>query len=58
MKFYIGTDNGSGQKFYTKEMLLKEIGRMIDDCIANGGTYFDVLVDAYASCYYEEEKGE
>ena len=51
MKFYINTENGSGQKFNTKEDFLKEISLMIDDCIDNGGTYFDVVVDADASCF-------
>ena len=31
---------------------------MIDDCIENGGTYFDVTVDADASCYLVESEDE
>lgn len=44
-------DNGSGMKFRNKEELLKELSMMIDDCIANGGTFFDVQVDSDASCF-------
>lgn len=56
MKFYINTETGSGQKFSNKEAFLKEIGLMIDDCIANGGTYFDTFVDADASCFLVDEE--
>lgn len=54
MKYYIQTssDNGSGMKYNTKEELLKEIGFMIDDCIANGGTYMCFDISADASCFY------
>ena len=45
-------DNGSGMTYKTKEEFMKEIGLMIDDCIANGGTFFDVQVDSDASCFY------
>ena len=55
MKFTINTENGSGQKFSTKESLLKEISLMIDDCVANGGTRFDIEVYADASCFLTEE---
>lgn len=55
MKFHINTMNGSGMKYNTKEDFLKEIGLMIDDCIANGGTYFSAEVDADASCFYNDE---
>lgn len=57
MKFYIQTinDNGSGMKYNTKEECLKEIGLMIDDCIANGGTFISFDVDADASCFYIED---
>lgn len=53
MMFYIETinDNGSGMKHKTKEEFLKEISAMIDDCSANGGTFFDVQVDSDASCF-------
>lgn len=47
-------DNGSGMKYHTKEDFLKEISLMIDDCIANGGTYFDVQVDSDASCFQSD----
>lgn len=61
MKFTIETlnDNGSGMKYSTKEEFLKEISLMIDDCIANGGTFFDVQVDSDASCFapHGEEDG-
>ena len=52
MKFYIGASSGSGQQFETKEDFLYELALMIDDCEANGGTQFDVTVDADASCFY------
>ena len=54
MKYTIETmnDNGSGMAYKTKEEFMKEIGLMIDDCIANGGTFFDVQVDSDASCFY------
>lgn len=57
MKFFISDTytNGSGQKFSTKEDFLRELGFMIDDCIANGGTFFDVTVDTDASCFDTEE---
>ena len=60
MKFYIETinDNGSGMKYNTKEEFLEEISLMIDDCIANGGAFFDVQVDSDASCFCNEEKDE
>lgn len=58
MKFYIETinDSGTGMKYSTKEDFLSEISRMIDDCIKNGATFFDVQVDSDVSCFYEEEK--
>lgn len=58
MKFYIETtnDNGSGMEYNTKEDFLNEISLMIDDCIANGGTYFDAQVDSDASCFYNDEE--
>lgn len=58
MKFYIYTknDNGSGIKYHTKEDFLKEISLMINDCIANRGTYFSIDVDTDASCFYCDEE--
>ena len=47
-------DNGSGMVYKTKEEFLAEISRMIDDCRDNGGTFFDVQVDADASCFCQE----
>jgi hypothetical protein len=57
MEFTIETlnDNGSGMKYNTKEEFLHELSLMIDDCIANGGIFFDVQVDSDASCFYQEE---
>ena len=54
MKYTIETmnDNGSGMAYKTKEEFMKEIGLMIDDCIANGGTFFDAQIDSDASCFY------
>jgi hypothetical protein len=53
MKFYINTlnDNGSGMEYNTKEKFLHKLSLMIDDCIANGGTFFDANIDADASCF-------
>ena len=60
MEFTICTlnDNGSGMEYHTKEELLEEISLMIDDCIANGGTYFTISVDADVSCFYCENTDE
>ena len=54
MEFSIYTlnDSGSGMEYRTKADFLKEVGLMIDDCIANGGTFFSISVDADASCFY------
>lgn len=51
MNFYIGSDSGSGQEFCDKESFLEELSMMIDDCMTNGGTRFDVTVDADAFCF-------
>lgn len=53
MKFTIETlnDNGSGMKYFSKEDFLKEISLMIDDCIANGGTFFDAQIDSDVICF-------
>lgn len=58
MKFTITTlnDNGSGMKYTTKEELLSEISLMVDDCINNGGTFFDVQVNSDASCFYIDDE--
>lgn len=53
--FYIGTDNGSGMEFSSKEDFLQEISMMIDDCGANGGTRFDITVEADADCFYHPQ---
>ena len=53
MKFYIGSETGSGMKFNNKEEFLKELSLMIDNCEANGGTQFDVYVDVDANCFTE-----
>jgi hypothetical protein len=49
-------DNGSGMEYTSKEAFMKEISLMIDDCITNGGTFFDVQVDSDASCFCTEEE--
>ena len=56
MRFNIVTveDNGSGMKYFTKDEFMKEIGLMIDDCIANGGTHFFVSISADASCFHKD----
>ena len=58
MKFNIYTlnDNGSGMKFVTKAEFLHEISLMIDDCISNGGTFFDIHVNSDVSCFYQEDE--
>ena len=48
-------DNGSGMEYTSKEAFLKEISLMIDDCIANGGTFFDIQVNSDASCFCTDE---
>lgn len=48
-------DNGSGMEYTSKKEFMKELGLMIDDCIANGGTFFDIQVDSDASCFYTDE---
>lgn len=47
-------DNGSGMVYKTKEAFLAEISRMIDDCQDNGGTFFEVQVNADASCFCQD----
>ena len=58
MKYYINTlnDNGSGMRYGDKESCLNEIKLMIDDCIANGGTYISFDVDSDASCFTQDEE--
>ena len=48
-------DNGSGMQYTSKEAYLQEISLTIDDCIANGGTFFDIQVDSDASCFCTDE---
>lgn len=57
MKFSIETlnDNGSGMSYTTKERFLNEVSAMIDDCVANGGTFFDIQVDSDVSCFYQAD---
>ena len=57
MKFFIETlnDNGSGMEYNDKEEFLREISLMIDDCVANGGTYFDANIDSDVSCFAYSE---
>lgn len=47
-------DNGSGMEYKTKEEFMNEVSAMIDDCIANGSTFFDIQVDSDVSCFYKE----
>ena len=54
MKFYINTDFGSQQKFNNKKDFLHKLELMINDCEANGGTRFDLTIDADASCFYDD----
>lgn len=57
MKFTIETlnDNGSGMEHSSKENFMKEISMMIDDCITNGGTFFDIQVNSDASCFLVDD---
>ena len=48
-------DNGSGMEYTSKEEFMKEISLMIDDCIANGCTFFDIQVDCDVSCFCTDE---
>lgn len=48
---YTENDNGSGMEYSTKEDFLHELSMMIDDCLENGGTFFQVSVDSDASCF-------
>jgi hypothetical protein len=56
MDFYVADSytNGSGQRFASKSAFLAEVSKMIDDCEANGGTFFDLLVSTDASCFAPE----
>ena len=54
ISFYIATENSSGMKFQTKEAFMSEVSKMVDNCIENGGTQFDIQVDANANCFYQE----
>ena len=56
MVYYINMENGSGMKFKSKEDFLKEMNLMIDDCIANGGDWFSVEVNANAECFLVESE--
>lgn len=58
MKSFVSSnfDNGSGCSYNTKEEIMREISLMIDDCIANGGSQFDVTIDSDASCYKPDEE--
>lgn len=51
-------DNCSGCAYYTKEKFLEEISAMIDNCIANRGSHFDVEITTDASCYSIKEHKE
>lgn len=51
-------DNGSGCTYYTKEKFLEEISAMIDDCITNGGSFFDAEIATDASCHSIKEHKE
>lgn len=58
MKFTIETinDNGSGMSYNAKEEFLAEISRLVDDCIENGGTFFDAQIDADVSCFCNDKE--
>lgn len=43
-------------KYVTKKEFLKEISLIIDNCISNGGTFFDAQIDSDVSCFYIEEE--
>lgn len=56
MNFYVATESGSGCTYFTKEEFLAEVGMMIDDCVANGGSFFHAFVEADASCYADSNE--
>ena len=58
MKFSIYTlnDNGTGMKYTNKEDFMKEIEAMVDDCIANGGTYFIADIVSDKSCFRQNNE--
>lgn len=58
MRFSIYTmnDNGSGMRYSSKEEFLKELSLMIDDCIANGGSFFSAEIDSNASCFTHDNE--
>ena len=59
MGFSIYINEGcSGCEYSNKENFLKELSFMIDDCIANGGTYFSITIDADACCCWQETEDE
>lgn len=51
MNFFISTENGSGMSYNSKEDFLKEMDRMVFDCMENGGTFMDLSISADASCF-------
>ena len=57
MKFSIHTlnDNGSGMEYHSMEDFFNELKRMIKDCVDNGGTYFDININADASCFCKDD---
>lgn len=55
MKFYINENfDGSVQEFSTKAGFIHVLASMIDDCLANGGTIFNITVDTDATCFNTE----
>jgi hypothetical protein len=40
--------------YFSKEDFMKELSMEIDDCIANGGTFFSVEVDSDVSVFTKE----
>ena len=43
-------DNGTGMLFYNKEELMERFKELIDNAIANGGSYVDISIDTDVSC--------
>lgn len=46
MIFYLNNENGTGYRYQSKEIFLKELSSAIDQCVVNGATYFDVSFES------------
>lgn len=58
MDFDINTsiDNGNiSITFKSKEEFLQTLSALIDNCIVNNGSYFEVMIDSDINCFKERE---